>query len=161
MQEALLELADLRRGDIVTRALRAGARHWGIVAAQATTSESARIIENGPQGIQELALEEFLGDESSFRVEKLTEATFSPEEIVRRAREALANPKDAYNIFHNNCEAFVRECATGRRESEQVEMVRNKGRQFGLAALMLGGAVLAVGIIAITVVEMTRKPNPV
>jgi hypothetical protein len=47
------------------------------------------------------------------------ESTYSPQEIVQRARSRLG--ENDYQVLRNNCEHFCNWCVSGRSHSKQVE----------------------------------------
>jgi hypothetical protein len=48
-------------------------------------------------------------------------AAFPPEEVVRRATQFVDKGRGEYDLIFNNCEHFARWCASGEKESKQVE----------------------------------------
>jgi HRAS-like suppressor 3 len=70
-------------------------------------------------GVCEVSLAEFsLGRPITQQVQ--VNATFTPEEIVARARSRLG--EQSYDLITNNCEHFTRWCLTGVSRSLQIEM---------------------------------------
>ena len=49
---------------------------------------------------------------------------------ARNEKEAIKLAKKAYNIISNNCEHFANECLFGTKESEQVNEIFEKAKQF-------------------------------
>lgn len=72
--------------------------------------------------IQETDLADFLRGGNGF-IDKSSDARYSPEEIVMRARAVVGEGKGLYNLVFRNCEHFARWCKSGIPESQQVNEV--------------------------------------
>jgi hypothetical protein len=156
----LTDPTKLNLGDITARKMRIdGTEHWAVVVATGNTPEDVKLIELSPQGAREVNLTTFLGEKHSFRIVKFTGATYTAEEIVRRAREALAKGDKTYQLLQYNCEHFARECVTGRPECQQADTIRESGRKVGLASAILGGGVALLGLALLVLVEMTQSKD--
>ena len=71
-----------------------------------------------PCGVREVSLMEFsLG--RPIMQQRHVNATFTPEQIVARARSRLGEQR--YHLINNNCEHFTRWCMTGQSRSLQIE----------------------------------------
>lgn len=72
--------------------------------------------------IFEVTLSEFSKGEMPF-VDNRCRPSFSPDEIVERARMMLGTQRGNYNLFGNNCEHFANWCKTGQTMSFQSQSV--------------------------------------
>lgn len=77
------------------------------------------------------------------RVRNHPPAKFSPEEIVERALAHV--DREGYHLVVDNCEHFATWCATGRRESRQVEIVMGRVAAAASRAVAAVSARAAVG----------------
>lgn len=112
--------------------------HHGIDVGDGTVvharpDDPKRIFDGGR--VVRTSLEEF-ADGSPVGVEHEPPAAFPPEEIVRRAIEHVG--REGYSPVVDNCEHFATWCATGRRESRQIDR---------LVAVSTRVLSLAVGIL--------------
>jgi len=112
--------------------------HHGIDVGDGTVvharpDDPKRIFEGGR--VVRTSLEEF-ADGSPVAVEVDPPAAFPPEEIIRRAIEHVG--REGYSPVVDNCEHFATWCATGRRESRQIDR---------LVAVSTRVLSLAVGIL--------------
>ena len=81
------------------------------------------------------SLEEF-ADGSPVGTEHDPPAAFPPDEIVRRAIEHVG--REGYSPVVDNCEHFATWCATGRRESRQIDrLVTVSGQILSFAAAVV------------------------
>jgi hypothetical protein len=81
-------------------------------------------------------------------------ASFSPEEVARRAEAAVGRP--GYCPVVDNCEHFATWCATGRRSSRQAEIVLSRlssavGRVTAAVSARLAGRVAVRTAVGTTV----------
>ena len=70
--------------------------------------------------IEIVSLENFTRG-NKYWIDEHTDATYSPDEIVKRAYKKLAETK--YNVVFNNCEHFVNYCVYGIKYSKQTNMI--------------------------------------
>lgn len=130
------ELKEPRYGDIV-RVKSGNIWHYGIYVSDDEIIQFG----NNPSGLEDLTnkdvkvistnvndfiLDEFL--EVAFCDKKEKKAKFSADKIVKNARSRLG--QGGYHILYNNCEHFVNECGFGKKESSQVENVRDFFKNF-------------------------------
>lgn len=98
---------------------RRGYTHHGIYVGQGMVVHYAglsRFLHSGP--VEEVTLSRFsMG--RAVRIVGHSESTYSPQEIVQRARSRLG--ENRYHVLRNNCEHFCNWCISGRNRSAQVE----------------------------------------
>jgi hypothetical protein len=98
---------------------RRGYTHHGIYVGHGMVVHYAglsRFLQSGP--IEEVTISQFsMG--RPVRIIGYRESTYSPQEIVLRARSRLGENK--YHVLRNNCEHFCSWCISGRSCSKQVE----------------------------------------
>ena len=98
---------------------RRGYTHHGIYVGQGMVVHYAglsRFLHSGP--VEEVTLSRFsMG--RAVRIIGYCESTYSPREIVQRARSRLG--ENRYHVLRNNCEHFCNWCISGRNRSTQVE----------------------------------------
>lgn len=119
------------KGDIICKNSVYGLyQHYGIYIGD------GRVIHfSGPKGqeinpfeadILETSLTQFLKGEKLYIVRERKDSklrSFSPDEIVSRAKSQLGRQKGQYDLVFNNCEHFAYWCRFGIKKSQQVEDV--------------------------------------
>lgn len=81
--------------------------------------------------VQQVPMDEFLKGGAPELVGH-AEPRHSAAATVKEARKHLG--EGGYDLWRNNCEHFAAYCATGRRESEQITLVKRVARVAGTAA---------------------------
>ena len=117
------------KGDIICKNSAHGLyQHYGIYIGEKRVIHFA-----GPKGqeinpfeadILETDLSSFLKGEKLYIVRERKDSSlrsFSPDEIVSRARSMLGRQKGQYDLIFNNCEHFAYWCRFGIKKSQQVE----------------------------------------
>jgi len=98
---------------------RRGYTHHGIYVGRGMVVHYAglsRFLHSGP--VEEVTISRFsMG--RAVRIGGNCELTYSPHEIVLRARSRLG--ENEYHVLRNNCEHFCNWCISGRSRSRQVE----------------------------------------
>ena len=98
---------------------RRGYTHHGIYVGRGMVVHYAglsRFLHSGP--VEEVTISRFsMG--RAVRIVGNCESTYSPHEIVLRARSRLG--ENEYHVLRNNCEHFCNWCISGRSRSRQVE----------------------------------------
>ena len=102
--------------------------HFGVYAGAGKvihfTSNGENEMDADSADVMETSYERFAkGD--VVQVDNGEEATFEPEEIVRRAKAAVGTMRGRYNLIHNNCEHFANWCRCGNPVSHQKIFVEN------------------------------------
>lgn len=94
--------------------------HFGIYSGDSNVIHYVKLDDGFCSGeIEETSLEEFLDGDRDITVYDFEGDTYSPEETVQRARDAIGTGN--YNVVLENCEQFANWCKTGVPESRQVE----------------------------------------
>jgi hypothetical protein len=135
--EAVRQIIGLHEGIVVPGThlvtSRRGYVHHGIYIGRGMVVHYAgfsRFLHSGP--IEEVTMSRFsMG--RAVRAIEYSEAKYSPQEIVLRARSRLGEKK--YQVLRNNCEHFCNWCISGCSRSTQVE---------GPLASLLRALILAV-----------------
>src|SRR5258707_3386998 len=98
---------------------RRGYTHHGIYVGRGMVVHYAglsRLLRSGP--VEEVTMAQFsMG--WPVGIVRDRESTYSPQEIVLRARSRLG--ENRYSVLRNNCEHFCNWCISGRSRSIQVE----------------------------------------
>lgn len=119
--------------------------HHGIDLGDGTVVHARPADFRNPFGggrVVRTSLAEFAGGRT-VRVRNEPPASFSPEEVADRA---LAHVDRAgYHLVVDNCEHFATWCATGRRESRQVDIVLGRVAASASRAITALSARVAVG----------------
>jgi len=100
-------------------ASRRGYTHHGIYVGRAMVVHYAGLsglLRSGP--VEEVTIRRFSMGRLVGMVQEC-ESTYSPQEIVLRARSRLG--ENEYHVLRNNCEHFCNWCISGRSRSIQVE----------------------------------------
>src|SRR5216684_1520337 len=100
-------------------ASRRGYTHHGVYVGRGMVVHYAGLsglLRSGP--VEEVTIRRFSMGRAVGMVQE-RESTFSPQEIVLRARSRLG--ENEYHVLRNNCEHFCNWCITGRSRSRQVE----------------------------------------
>jgi len=100
-------------------ASRRGYTHHGIYVGRGMVVHYAGLsglLRSGP--VEEVTIRRFSMGRAVGMVQE-RESTFSPQEIVLRARSRLG--ENEYHVLRNNCEHFCNWCITGRSCSIQIE----------------------------------------
>ncbi|GHU21132.1 hypothetical protein FACS1894172_09680 [Spirochaetia bacterium] len=148
----LTQSRPLAEGDIVG-VDRGNYKHYGIYVGDGRivhfAPETGFELDANKAFVHENLLKDFLRGDTAFILDLSSESNvYPPSEIVRRARFNIGKGKNKYNFVFNNCEHFVRWCATGVKESHQV---RN--------ALTLAGIVGAVAVGVVGIVNILSDPD--
>ena len=116
------QIAELRQERVLgahLAASRRGYTHHGIYVGRGMVVHYAglsRLLRSGP--VEEVTMAQFsMG--WPVGIVRDRESTYSPQEIVLRARSRLG--ENRYNVLRNNCEHFCNWCISGRSRSIQVE----------------------------------------
>ena len=83
--------------------------HFAPLAGKEINAENAVVHETNPENFLKGGV---------LRIDRKSEAKFSGQEIVERARSQIGGK--SYNLVFFNCEHFARWCKTGVYESDQV-----------------------------------------
>jgi len=118
---------------------RRGYTHHGIYVGRGMVVHYAglsRLLHSGP--VEEVTMGQFsMGRQ--VRIIAPCESSYSPQEIVRRARSRLGENK--YHVLRNNCEHFCHWCISGRSRSIQVECPEAMALRALVAAVHCAGRV--------------------
>ena len=135
---------------------RRGYTHHGIYVGRGMVVHYAglsRLLRSGP--VEEVTMQQFAMGRPVGIVGGREPTTYSPQEIVVRARSRLGENK--YHVLRNNCEHFCNWCISGCSRSIQVERPRAITMRALVAAancahrlpLMLGSLRTMVGRVAL------------
>lgn len=140
--QPVLNENDLSPGDhLVSRRL--GYTHHGIYAGQGEIIHYSGLAHAFKPGqIEVTSLKDFGGNQIVW-VRPHPDARYTGNQIVERARSRIG--EDAYCLFGNNCQHFVRWCIFDRHESAQVDW------GIGLLATLLAGLASQAASFAVSV----------